>query len=584
MQTADVTATFCATLVDEWCAAGVRHAVVAPGSRSTPMALALSDHTDVSIEVFHDERSAGFCALGIAKATGRPTLLLCTSGTATANFHPAVMEANHAEIPLIVLTADRPPELQGVGAPQTTDQQRLYGSSVRWFVDAGVPDDVESGGWRRLARRIFAAATGGRPGPVHLNLPFREPLVGRAGVLPPGSQSSTNAQPTGTLGTNGSGGTRINDSRIGTESLSNLNTRMSGKRGVIVAGARGGTPTCIMGLASKVGWPVLADPLGGCRGDDPLAVRHADGWLRDADLARKFAPEVILRFGALPASKVVNAWIRDCAAEVLAIGESPFLIDPDRRVTTHLVTNPDHVCTDVSNIAKPAPGDWTTLWRDAERTARDTVETVLADSVLDDGSSPLSEPHVARLVVDTLQSGANLVVSSSMPIRDVEWFGGRTDHARVFSNRGLNGIDGVVSTAVGVALATGRPTTLLIGDVAFLHDTNALIDLRGRGVDLRIVVVDNRGGGIFSFLPQRTTLETSRFEKLFGTPHAAQLGALAGAHGIPNRTVTTPRALRESLATSGPHVTVVETERTRNVDDHDSLNQAIIAAVARSVG
>jgi len=580
MQSADVTATFCATLVDEWFESGIRHAVVAPGSRSTPMALALVAHPGLDVQVFHDERSAAFAALGIAKVTGVPTLLLCTSGTATANFHPAVMEASHAEVPLVVLTADRPPELQGVGAPQTTDQQRLYGSSVRLFIDAGVPDDAERHEWRAVARRAHVAAIQERPGPVQMNLPFREPLVGVVTELPPQttvsrlgkSFSRDTALRTATKGV-ASVFAATAKTPLGTETLSKLSTRLSGRHGVIVAGARGGSPLKISSLARRLGWPVLADPLGGCRDDDELSVRHADGWLRDASLAERFTPEVVLRFGALPASKVINTWLRECGAEIIAVGMSPFLIDPDRRVSLHVVTDPDVMCDDLCNLVDAADAEWSRTWSAAESCARSALAAAM------EAGPKLSEPRVARTVADAIPRGSNLVVSSSMPIRDVEWYAAATSSVRVFANRGVNGIDGVVSTAVGIALGSHAPTTLLIGDVAFLHDSNGLLDVVKREVDVRIVVVDNRGGGIFSFLPQRSTLHERQFEQLFGTPHSVDIGGLAAAHGVSHRVVATVAELRGVLATPGPLVVIVRTDRTENVLEHERLNRAISDAV-----
>ncbi|MEY3615433.1 MAG: 2-succinyl-5-enolpyruvyl-6-hydroxy-3-cyclohexene-carboxylic-acid synthase [Actinomycetota bacterium] len=563
MQSPDITATFCATLVDEWVRRGVGHAVVAPGSRSTPMALALLDCPGLAVHVFHDERSAAFAALGMASVSRLPTLLLCTSGTAAANFFPAVIEASHNEVPMLVLTADRPPELHGRGAPQTIDQQHLYGSVVRGFIDTGVPDDADSAQWRATATRAWNASVSGRPGPVHVNLAFREPLVGLAGALPPVIPESRNR--------NIASGARL--PRVGSQQLSQFVARCSAKRGVIVAGARGPTPRVLMSLAHHLGWPVIADPLGGARSGDALAIRHADSWLRDTAIAARFAPEVVLRFGTLPASKVIGAWLRDVAADVVAISETPYLIDPDQRVSMHVVADSDVLCGDLQSVLQPADSDWSDLWRQAEATARTEMAAQLDDEAL------LSEPGVARNMVAGLPAGSRLVVSSSMPIRDVEWYGGDMNHLVVQANRGVNGIDGVVSTAVGVAAASGKPTGLLIGDIAFLHDQNGLIEVAQRSVDLRMVVVDNRGGGIFSFLPQRSTLDAAMFERVFGTPHRVDLGHLAQAHGLKHQHVQTAAQLRSCIATAGPHITLVSTNRDANVVRHDEIHQRVIARV-----
>lgn len=528
------------------------------------MVLALSDAADLRLEVFHDERSAAFAALGAAKASGVPTLLLCTSGTAAANFYPAVVEASHAEVPLIVLTADRPPELQGVGAPQTINQKHLYGGVVRAYVDLGVADDDRSDEWRRTARRVYASATGERPGPVQMNLPFREPLVGVAGEMPARDDASPGLQG------------RFGASRfkpVGTEMLSKLGMRLRGRRGVIVIGARGVSPAAVYRLAAQLAWPILADPLSGCRSDALTLIRHADAWLRETDIATSLRPEAVLRFGALPASKVVNGWLRDSQAEVTAVTQSPFLIDPERQVSMHVVTSAERFCADLQQVVAPHDAGWLQRWTAAEAAARRVFAAQLDDE------ATLSEPGVARAVLAALPRESQLVVSSSMPIRDVEWYAASTDHVRVMANRGVNGIDGVVSTAVGVAFASGQPTGLLIGDVAFLHDSNGLIDLVNRQVDLRIVVVDNRGGGIFSFLPQRSTLGEDRFERLFGTPHASDLAALAAAHGLNTEFVSSSAELRTAVGQKGPRVIIVRTDRDANVARHDELHRLVIAAV-----
>ncbi len=565
MQSAEVSATFCATLVDEWRALGVRLAVVAPGSRSTPMAIAIAD-SDLRTEIFHDERSAAFAALGAAKASGVPTVLLCTSGTAAVNFHPAVVEASYAEVPLIVVTADRPPELQGVGAPQTIDQRNLYGSSVRRYIDAGVADDEQRDDWRRMARRAYESSTGESPGPVQVNLAFREPLVGSAGQLPAPFGEPTSRR------------TRLGSRPLSTAQMAALAARLRKRRGLIVAGASGASPAGIHALASRLDWPVLADPLGGARNERLAALRHADAILRDANVARALTPEVVLRFGALPASKVVNGFLRECGAETIAITATPRLADPDRRVSMHIVADLEAAVSDLLAIAEPCDAQWSSKWLAAESAARSVMQNLLHDE------SRLTEPGVARTLAASLPAGSQLFVSSSMPVRDLEWYAAATDHLHVMSNRGANGIDGVVSSAVGAALGTARTTALLIGDVAFLHDSNGLLRLASRGVDVRIVVVDNRGGGIFSFLPQRSMMSDERFEQLFGTPHEADLAALAAAHGVACETASTTAQLRAALAQPGPRVIIVRTNRNENVARHDEIHRAVVQGARVAIG
>ncbi len=533
-------ATACAALVDEWIRCGVRHAVVAPGSRSAPMAIALAERDELSVHVVHDERAAAFVALGLG-LDDVPAVLLCTSGTAAVNFHPAVVEAGLSNVPMIVATADRPPELRGIGSPQTIDQLHLYGRSVRWFHDAPPPDEADPSSWRPLAQRLFSTS---EAGPVHLNLPFREPLLGTVGELP---------EPIGPP---------LPVPR-GHATSGPLEERLNRQRGVIVAGGRHGVPVGdIAELAGRLGWPVLADPASGCRSFEQ-SVTAFDSLLRHADFAQAHAPEVVVRFGRSPASKVLSQWIVAAGAPVLQIG-GPGVIDPDRNVAA--------LCSiaDLESLSGAAGTPWLARWRHADTQAEAALDAALAEM-------PLSEPGVARTIATAVPAAVDVVVASSMPVRDLEWFGGPS--ARAHANRGANGIDGVISTALGRSLS-GRPTVVLLGDIAFVHDSNALVGLAARNVDLRIVVVDNGGGGIFSFLPQASALTRDRFEQLFGTPHGTDIEALAGAHGIAARTVSTTAELAATLQSPGPSVTRVVTDRDDNVRHHDLLNAAV-AAVQR---
>jgi 2-succinyl-5-enolpyruvyl-6-hydroxy-3-cyclohexene-1-carboxylate synthase len=545
----DVQATFCATLVDEWLALGVRHAVVAPGSRSTPMALALADRHEMQVHVVHDERSAAFVALGLG-LDGDPALLLCTSGTAAANFYPAVVEAGLSEIPMIVLTADRPEELRGVGAPQTIDQIDLYGRHVVWSRDPGVPVDAERSLWRELAVEAWSHAV---RGPVQLNLAFREPLLGDTGDLPPQSEVASRSS-----GAGASGGRR-----------GDAVPAIGSPRGVILVGGRSGVDADdVSALAERTGWPIVADPLSQMR-HLPGTISTADAILRNERFAADHLPEVIVRIGRPAASKVLAQWTARATAAgatLLQVG-GPGLIDPDHNVAA--VVAIDDLLVALSSTSD-ADGDWSEAWRSADR---------VADSVIVDTLSrfdELTEPGVARTVADTIDDGADLVVASSMPVRDLEWFGGV--RARAYANRGANGIDGVLGTALGRALG-GRTTIVLLGDLAFVHDSNALTALHARNADLRIVVVDNDGGGIFSFLPQATALPEERFEQLFGTPLGVDVVALATSYGLDARTVQAVDELVEQLAQPGPWVCCVPTDRRHNVEVHAALHDAVITAL-----
>ncbi len=552
----DTQATYCATLVDEWVALGVAHAVIAPGSRSTPMALAIVERSEIRTHVVHDERSAAFVALGLGLG-GVPALLLCTSGTAAANFFPAVVEAGLSEVPMVVLTADRPDELRGVGAPQTIDQLDLFGRHARWFADPGVPEESTSSTWRDLAVDAWSHAS---RGPVQLNLAFREPLIGNAADLPAARRTSAPGRDSGA-------------GLVDTRSLPGVDV----ERGIIVVGGRSGvSPDDVVAVRAQTGWPIVADPLSGIRQVEGV-ISTADALLRNSEFATQHLPAVIVRIGRPAASKVLAQWTHQAAiagATLLQVG-GPGVIDPDHDVSD--VCTIDELLSAVDrgaarNADRQRSSTWRTSWEDADRLADSVIASTLAEF------DELTEPLVARTVAEHLPAGAQLTVASSMPVRDLEWFGGRS--ARAHANRGANGIDGVISTALGIGL-TGRPSVVLVGDLAAVHDSNALIALGSRGADVRIVVVDNDGGGIFSFLPQASALTPERFEQLFGTPLGVDIVALAAAHGVASRSVQTTADLIAQLELPGPWLVRVRSERRRNVVIHDAIHAAVIDAVGR---
>lgn len=538
----DVQATFCATLVDEWVRCGLTDAVICPGSRSTPLTLALASDDRVRTHVHHDERSGSFLALGLAATAGRPVVVVTTSGTAVVQLHAAAVEADLAGVPLLLCTADRPPELRDVAAPQTVDQTHLFARSVRFFTDPGVADATQSATWRSLAARTWAEATAEWPGPVQLNLPFREPLVGEVGELPPGRGDGPWHQ-------------RLAAGRLAPV----LDPALCAARGVVIAGRGTADPGAVVALAEDLGWPLLADPSSGCRGE--TSIEGFDPLLRTpfADRAR---PDVVIRAGGMPASKVLAQWLDGCDHEDIVIAAPGWWPDPSHSAAVLLDTVPT-----VPDDHQPVE-EWVEVWKVAADAVGAAIDEELA-------GFPLSEPAVARHLTRTLPADAVLVTSSSMPVRDVEWFGVARGDLRVISNRGANGIDGVVSTAVGAAL-TGAGTTLLIGDVAFLHDSNGLLGLAERDVDLTIVVLDNDGGGIFSFLPQRTELAPDRFERLFGTPHGLDLVALARAYGVDAERVDRTEQLEWR---PGVRVLVVPTDRDANVTLHGRLADVAARAV-----
>lgn len=567
-------ATFCATLVDEWSRGGVSDVVIAPGSRSTPLAVAVAAEPRLHLHVHHDERSAGFMALGLGLASGRPAVVITTSGTAVVELHPAVVEAHQARVPLIAATADRPPELRGVGAPQTIDQVQVFGRAVRWFAEPGVADTATAGAWRSLAARAVAEAVGhgeaGVPGPVHLNLAFREPLIGKPGLLPSPRAAD---EPWHTTG-----GTRTTGTRLGLERLSGL---LDETRGVIIAGRGAGDPDAVFDLARATGWPVLADARSGCRRDDPAVISTFDGILRHEPFAAAHRPAVVLRLGDPVASKVAATWLARSGARQVLVHADGVWADPDH-VAAHIVrADPTSVCTALARTIGALEVGWLEAWAAAEAEAQAALESVLA------AHPEPTEPGIARATLAAVPEGSTMLLASSMPVRDVEWYAAPRSNVRVVANRGANGIDGVVSTAVGIALdQPRRPTVALLGDVALLHDTNGLLGLRDRPVDLTFVVVDNDGGGIFSFLPQATALPSETFERLFGTPHGVDLASLAAAHGLmtiePSGAAEVGPAIGASLSAGGARLVRVRTNRTTNVAVHDEINAEIARRLADS--
>ncbi|HVE46519.1 MAG TPA: 2-succinyl-5-enolpyruvyl-6-hydroxy-3-cyclohexene-1-carboxylic-acid synthase [Acidimicrobiales bacterium] len=566
--------TFAATLVDEWVRAGVTDAVVAPGSRSTPMAVALAGDGRLRLHVVVDERSAAFFALGLGLSSGRPAVVLTTSGTAAVELHPAIVEAHHAGVPLLACTADRPPELHGVGAPQTVEQERLFQGVVRAALAPGVPDAATSGAWRSLAARAFLAATAGPagPGPVHLNLAFRDPLTGSDGPA---------ALPTGRPG-NAPWHQRFPAVAAPPAELV-AELAQGGKRGVIVAGAGAGAPAAVHAVAAALGWPLLADPRSGCRLPEPATVATADALLR-VRFATEMRPDVVLRLGAPWASRVVGDWLAGLDAPQYLVDPHGTWLDPSRTAAVSVAADPTTFVLGVAEAAnlRPAPADWAARWLEAERAAQAAIDAQLSDLLADGG---VNEPAIARSLVDCLPTGSALVVSSSMPIRDVEWYGRPRPGLRVLSNRGANGIDGVVSTALGVAAAGPSPTFALVGDLAFLHDASGLRAgaASDRPAACTVVVVDNGGGGIFSFLPQAGTLAPDAFERLLGTPHGLDLLAVARAYGASAEEAHSIKDLVAALEPpgkpDGAHVVVVRTDRQSNVEVHDRLHDAVAASL-----
>jgi 2-succinyl-5-enolpyruvyl-6-hydroxy-3-cyclohexene-1-carboxylate synthase len=570
--------------VEELARGGLGLAVISPGSRSTPLALALWRQPEIEVQVIVDERSAGFFALGAAQASREPVALLCTSGTALVNYHPAVIEADESGIPLVVLSADRPPELRGIGAGQTIDQIKSFGSSVRWFCEVGTHEADDSGllHYRSVACRALAAARGEtRPGPVHLNLPWREPL---APVPVEGAVTATD--PLALEGRQGRPLTAV--THIDLEPSPFLLDEVAGHignaiSGVIVAG-RQLDPELrepLAHLARVSGFPILAEPTSQVRcgpHDRSHVVAAYDLLLREQRFARSVVPDLILRFGAMPTSKPLRAWIEAGGADQIVIDPYGGWNEPTNRAAAILRADPTELASGWAARVEGLEGREPPLperWLEAEAAAQAALDQALREE------GTISEPALHRALGQAHRDGDLVYTSSSMPIRDQEAFLAATAADVYFlSNRGANGIDGLVSSGLGAAHASGRPTTIVTGDLGFLHDIGALAALRDVPTPVRILIIDNGGGGIFHFLSQEELLDDEEFEALLGTPRRVDVARAAALFDLPYRRLEALEDLPEALA-AGTGLIEVKTDRRTNVESHRRLADAVRQAITR---
>jgi 2-succinyl-5-enolpyruvyl-6-hydroxy-3-cyclohexene-1-carboxylate synthase len=558
----DAATSFARTLVDEWVRNGVEFAVVCPGSRNTPLALALVRDPRIRVDVVLDERSAAFRALGVGLAGGQPAVVCCTSGTAAVNLHPAVVEAYYARVALLVCTADRPPELQEWGAGQTIDQTRLYGNAARWFHDPGPPDATgdADGRWRALACRAVAYACGPPSGPVHLNLPFREPLVPSGAPL-----ADTPGRAHGAPWIRSTAGRR----GASTTDVDRLATLVRGApRGVVVAGWGAAIDAGVIeAFARSTGWPVLADPLSQVRTGE-RCVSAYEALLRADVFAAAHRPELVVRVGAPLTSKVANAWL-DGAPTVLIDPEGTWA-DPGHAACERVEAEAATLLPALTATLPPGTNaEWSAGWFEAESTARAAIAAVLDADIA-------CEARIARDTAAAVPDGGALLVASSLPVRALEWSMAPRSGLRVLANRGANGIDGFVSTAFGLARAATGPVVALCGDLCFLHDTNGLL-AGAASPPVTFVVVDNDGGGIFEYLPQRGLPE---FESLFATPQPVNVVDVARAHGVGAERVdlaALPKLVAEG--SDGARVVVVDVDRRTAREHHDRLWAAVASAL-----
>jgi len=576
---------FVGAFVDELARSGVQHVCICPGSRSTPLTLLLRKHPSIRVWVHLDERSAAFFALGMGKALGEPAAVVSTSGTAAVNFAPAVVEARYSRVPLLVLTADRPPELRDVGANQTIDQLHLYGRHAKWFVEMLLPEaSPEAVRYARaVACRAAATARASVPGPVHINFPFREPLIP---VVPPPGLSEGAAE---------------GDSRAPYVAVQQVLRRphpaelvplaaelRAAARGIIVCGPQDGPrfPEAVARLAQELDFPILADPMSQVRcglHHSPRIIDSYDAFLRDAATAEALRPDVVLRFGATPVSRPILTYLqRHPRACQILVGECGWN-DPALIARQAIEADARSLCEDLLEALRRGgrptgaeQSDWSLRWQRTNQRARAALQARLA------GEPGLSEPGVFLELARLLPAGGTLFVGNSMPVRDLDTvFPGCGRPIRFLANRGASGIDGVTSTALGVSAVSDAPLVLVIGDLSFYHDMNGLLAARCHGLRATIVLLHNDGGGIFSLLPQADDPE--HFEELFGTPHGLDFRPAAEMYGLTYQRADGwedfRRAVRESMASSSTAVVEVRTERAANARLHHELWRAVSQAL-----
>ncbi|MBI2850450.1 MAG: 2-succinyl-5-enolpyruvyl-6-hydroxy-3-cyclohexene-1-carboxylic-acid synthase [Chloroflexi bacterium] len=585
---------FAEAFVDELARCGLRHVCICPGSRSSPLAVSFARNSHIKKWVHLDERSAGFFALGMAKYLHQPVAIVCSSGTATANLMPAVVEAHYSLVPLVVFTADRPPELQGWGALQTIDQTRMYGSHVKWSVNMPTPE-VSLGVMafvRSMAGRAMATANEKPAGPVHLNFPFREPLepVSVPDDLP---DSEAVRQHQAYCGRPGEslflGVVSTYTASVSKDVLRLAEGLKRYERGIIVCGPDAGEDMagCVVALARKLGFPVLADCLSQVRcgpHDRSMVIDCYDAFIGDKEVAETLVPDVVIRFGALPVSKPLTQYLeRHHTARHILVESEPLWRDPLHITCEVWRTDPVRLCAELSNAieGESSPGKWYRQWRNVAEVAGKAIAGELARS------EQLFEGKVFTELSTLLPEGSLLFAGNSMPVRDMDTFFPSTGRSiRFMCNRGASGIDGVISTALGVGSVSSGRMVLVLGDISFYHDMNGLLAAKAFGLNATIIVINNNGGGIFSFLPQSAYEDV--FEPYFGTPHGLTFRAAAELYGLDyclaGNWSTFSEAVKGSLARKGTTIIEVPGDRKLNAQLHRQVRDAVAARLSRREG
>ncbi len=592
---ANPTYIYAVVFVDELQRVGIQNVVICPGSRSTPLAMAFAAQTGIRTWMHVDERSAAFFGLGMAKQLRKPVALLCTSGTAAANFLPALVEAKLSHVPLLVLTADRPHELRDNGAPQSIDQNQLFGTYAKWFVDVALPEATDGAlrYIRTIADRAVAATQAIPLGPVHLNFPFREPLTPE----PASGQSIPPVEQRDLIAWQGRPDNapyiKVHNTSMGAPENVTIGSicRMIGEaqRGLIIAGPND-DPTLIeplLRLAQYLGYPILADPLSQLRCglfNQSMVFTSYDAFLRIDSCVENLQPELILRFGAMPTSKPLLLYLKYYASIPLVVIDGDNSWEEPTQLASRLIhANPTALCQELlhtleqyqSGEERPSVASqaWLSLWQDTEKITQQALQHAIYDF------KENFEGRVFSELTNLLQDGTTLYIGNSMPMRDLDtFFWSSHQRIRIMGNRGANGIDGVISSALGAsAAAENKPTVLVLGDLSFFHDLNGLLAARLHKLNLTIIIINNDGGGIFSFLPQAA--HPQYFEQLFGTPTGLDFRLVVEMYGGRFQRVDNwesfRKAVNQGLHSSGLEVIEIPTERTNNVTLHRQLWEVI---------
>ncbi|GAQ16264.1 2-succinyl-5-enolpyruvyl-6-hydroxy-3-cyclohexene-1-carboxylate synthase [Oceanobacillus picturae] len=570
MNPTEVLTRYTANFVDELSKNGVTDIVISPGSRSTPLAMTIAEHPDIKEWIVIDERSAAFFAMGIAKKAGHAVALVCTSGTAAANYFPAIVEANYSRVPLIVLTADRPHELRDIGAPQAIEQLKLYGDYVKWFQEMALPEASEnmlSYVRNKSARAVFMANEG-NPGPVQLNFPFRDPLVPDFSIENLWSNQSSDPR----------NHTVEGKKQLSTNQIISIIEKLKGKgRGLIVCGPQTDQELAqaVTKVAEAWGLPILADPLSQLRAGEhakDLIVETYDAIFRDERLRNKLRPDYIIRFGAMPISKPYLFYVNENKHIPQFVVENyTGFREPTGNNTEFIFSDAVLFCNSLLTIEYTPEQDkeWLEDWQSMNRIAK--------KHLLAEAGDELTEGEAVRALVDVIPESSSIYVGNSMAVRDLDTFFFTTPkHLSILANRGANGIDGMISSGLGAAI-TGAPVTLVVGDLSFYHDLNALLIAKQYKLNITILLINNNGGGIFSFLPQ--SQEKKHFEVLFGTPvdiefkHAVQM--YGGMYASAGTEEELKAVLYDSYQHKGLSVVEVKTDRETNTSWHRSKWKAI---------